>query len=155
MIGYLDKVIRPLVLILPKISGYVRISKIFKDGDKDKNNKFISFLINDEELLEKFNTIWTKIEDLIELNALSVYDDIYIKPKRKTYREKVYTTFCGLNVPEDDIEYESFAVFSTDSFLIYGNKYYLQVYLHNCPYKIVDKRMISFLGGNLFETDKD
>ena len=37
LIGYLDKVIRPLVFILPKMSGYV---KTFKntDGDKDKNN---------------------------------------------------------------------------------------------------------------------
>ena len=98
MIGYLHKVIRPLALILPKINGYARISKIFKDGDKDKNNKFISFLINDEELLEKHKTIWTKIEDLIELNALPIYDDIYIKPKIRTYRDKVYTTFSVLNV---------------------------------------------------------
>ena len=28
LIGYLDKVIRPLVLILPKISGYVKTLKI-------------------------------------------------------------------------------------------------------------------------------
>ena len=35
--GYLDKVIRSLVLILPKMSGYVKIFKV-KDGDKDKNN---------------------------------------------------------------------------------------------------------------------
>ena len=27
LIGYLDKVIRPLVLILPKMSGYVKILK--------------------------------------------------------------------------------------------------------------------------------
>ena len=29
--GYLDKVIKPLVLILPKINGYVKIFKV-KDG---------------------------------------------------------------------------------------------------------------------------
>ena len=45
MIGYLDKVIRPLNLILPKMSGYVTTLKV-KDGDKDKNNKLISFHIN-------------------------------------------------------------------------------------------------------------
>ena len=38
LIGYLNEVIRPLVLILPKISGYVKTFKV-KDGDKDKNNK--------------------------------------------------------------------------------------------------------------------
>ena len=43
----------------------------------------MSFRIDDENLLEKYKTIWTKNEDLknIELNALSVYDDRYIKPK--------------------------------------------------------------------------
>ena len=76
LIGYLDKVIRPLVLTLPKMSGYVQSFKD-KNGDKDKNNKLVSFRINDEKLLEKCKTIWTKIEDLkiIELNALPVSDD--------------------------------------------------------------------------------
>ena len=43
----------------------------------------MSFRIDDENLLEKYKTIWTKNEDLknIELNALPVYDDRYIKPK--------------------------------------------------------------------------
>ena len=53
MIGYLDKVIRPLVLIFSKRSGYVKTFKV-KDGDKDKNNKFMSFRIDDEKLLEKY-----------------------------------------------------------------------------------------------------
>ena len=52
MIRYLDKVVRPLVLILSQMSGYVKIFKV-----KDKNNKLISFLINDEKLLEKYETI--------------------------------------------------------------------------------------------------
>ena len=42
--GYLDKVIRPLVLILPKMSGCV---KTFKDGDKDENNKLMPFHTDD------------------------------------------------------------------------------------------------------------
>ena len=53
LIGYWDKVIRPLVLILSKMSGYVRIFKV-KDGDKDKNNKLIFFHIDGEKLLENY-----------------------------------------------------------------------------------------------------
>ena len=34
LIGYLDKVIRPLVLIMTKVSKYVETFKV-KDGDKD------------------------------------------------------------------------------------------------------------------------
>ena len=37
MIGYLDEVIRPLVLILPKMGGYVKTFKV-KDGDKVRKN---------------------------------------------------------------------------------------------------------------------
>ena len=65
MIGYLDKVIRTLVLILIKMSGYISRLKV-----KDKNNKLVSFRIDNKKLLEKYKTIWTKIEDSknIELN---------------------------------------------------------------------------------------
>ena len=58
-----------------------------------------------------------------------------------------------LNVPEDDIECESFRVISTDSLLVYKKKYYLQVHLDNSAYKVTDKRMIDYFDDNLFETD--
>ena len=80
-----------------------------------------------------------------------VYDDRHIKTKIKTYGDKVYTNFCGLNVPEDDMECESFTVISIDSLLVYKNKYYLQVFLDDCAYKIVNKQMIDYLEENLFE----
>ena len=44
------------------------------------------------------------------MNALPVYDDRYIKTKIITHGDKVYTNFCGLNVPENDVEYESFTL---------------------------------------------
>ena len=59
MIGIkFDKAIRPLVLIMFKMSGYVKTFAI-----EDKINKLISFCIEDEKLLEKYKAIWTKIED--------------------------------------------------------------------------------------------
>ena len=63
------------------MSGYVKTFNV-KERDKDKNNKLMSFLI-DEKLLEKYKAIWTKIEDLknIRLNPLPVYDDRYMKTK--------------------------------------------------------------------------
>ena len=75
----------------------------------------------------------------IIFNALPVYDDRYIKTKVRKYRNKVYTNFRGLNVPEDDIECESFTVIFIDSLLVYKNKYYLQVHLDSYVYKIVGK----------------
>ena len=77
-----------LILILPKISGYV---KTFKD----KKNKIKCFHIDDDKLLGKHRTIWTDIKDFknIELNLLLVYNDIYIKTKRRTFGHKFYTNF--------------------------------------------------------------
>ena len=147
----LDKAIRPLVLIMPKMSGYVKTFKV-KEGDNDERNKLMSFHIVGEKLLEKYTAIWTKIEDLknIKLNALPVYDDRYIKTKIRTYSDKVYNNFRGLNVPEDDIESESFTV-SSDSLLAYDKKYYLQVYLDKCVYKTISKQMTDYLDESLFE----
>ena len=64
------------------------------------------------------------------LSALPVYDDRYIKTRIRTYGDKVYTNFRGLNVREDHIECD-------------------------CAYKIVNKHMSDFLDGSLFATDKD
>ena len=46
--------------------------------------------IKDEKLLEKYETIWTKTEDLknIEWNALPVYNDRYIKLKYELMKIK-------------------------------------------------------------------
>ena len=45
------------------MSGYVKTLKV-EDGGKVKNNKLISFRIDDEKLLQKYEAIWTKIEEL-------------------------------------------------------------------------------------------
>ena len=52
------------------MSGCVKTFKV-----EDKINKLMSFRI--EKLLEKYKTIWTKIEDSknIEFDALPVYDN--------------------------------------------------------------------------------
>ena len=54
MIGIkFDKTIRPLVLTIPKVSGYVKTFKV-KKGDNDKNNKLMSFRIDDEKNIMLF-----------------------------------------------------------------------------------------------------
>ena len=101
---------------------------------------------------KKHKAIWTKIKDLknIKLNALPVYGDKY-KSKIRTYGDKVYTNFRGLNVPEDDMKCEFVTVISIDSLLAYNKKYYMQVYLDSCAYKIVNKQITDYLDENLFE----
>ena len=143
-----DKAIRPSVLIMPKMSGYVKRFKV-----EDKINKLMCFCIDDEKLLEKYKAIWTRNWDIrnFVLDAVPVYDDRYLKTKIRTYHDKVYTNFCGLNLPEDDIECEFFTVMSIGSLLVYGKKYYLLVFLDNCANKIVNKKMAEYLDENFFE----
>ena len=57
-------------------------------------------------------------------------------------------------MPEDAVEHEFLTITSIDSLLANENKYYLQEYLDNCAYKIVNTKMIDYLGDNLFESDK-
>ena len=57
-IGYKDaQKIRPLCIFFPKITGYRR------DFDE---TKYISFLIKDDELLQKYNEIWEKVKNSIK-----------------------------------------------------------------------------------------
>ena len=65
MIGYLEKVTRTLVLIIPKVSGYV---KKYKVKDKDKNNKLMSFHIDDEKLLGKYKLFELRLKIQKKLN---------------------------------------------------------------------------------------
>ena len=53
------------------------------------------------------------------MNALPVYDYRYIKFKIETYGDKVYTNFCGLNVPENDVECEVFTIISINLLLAF------------------------------------
>lgn len=50
LIGYIDKVITLLVLILPKMGGHVKTLKV-KDGEKDEENKLQPFRVDDENML--------------------------------------------------------------------------------------------------------
>ena len=54
-IGYQeDKIVKPLCIILPHLSGYI---KYFKNGGKN-----MSFFVRDDNVLDKYNEIWGVIK---------------------------------------------------------------------------------------------
>ena len=63
---------KPLFIFLPKMSAYR------KDFDI---TKYTSFLIKDDELLEKYNEIWEKVKNSLKKNFDSepVYNEKYLK----------------------------------------------------------------------------
>ena len=114
-----------------------------------KSNKLMFFRVGNKKLLEKYKATQTKIEDLKKKKT--VYSNRYIIIKIRIYGDKVYTNFRDFGVPEDGIECESFIVTSINSLLVYDNKYYLQVYIGNCAYNILNKQMTDYRNENLFE----
>ena len=86
-IGYNDgDIIGPLCIILPQMIGYVK---------QFDSNKTMSFKVNDNKLLKKYNKIWEKISNLlnIKFDSQPVYGDgdKYIKTKIKMYGDRVNT----------------------------------------------------------------
>ena len=79
---YNDHKVKPLHIMLPKTNAYV----IRYDGQ----TKWMYLLIEDDDLLEKFNTIWDKVSADIEKehNSEPVYNKEFLKTKIKSHWEK-------------------------------------------------------------------
>ena len=77
---------RPLGMFLPKMSAYRR------DFDE---NKYISLLTKDDELLEKYNEIWEMVQNSIkkEFDSEPAYNEKRLKAKIKSYNGKVNKHF--------------------------------------------------------------
>ena len=110
-IGYFhnDDAIKPLCVILPQMSGYI---KYFENGSKD-----MSFKIEDEDVYIKYNKIWNKIKDLlnVRLHSEPIYDDKYIKTKVKTFNEMINILFTEDKIPKQKIHYVCIAAICIDS----------------------------------------
>ena len=108
---------------LPQMSGYV---KYF-----DSNNKYMNFLVNDKELLEKYNKIWYKISNLLKkgFDIEPVYNNKYIKTKIKIFNDKIIINFHGNKMPEDNKCCTCLSVILLDSIVKTHNDYCPQIFL--------------------------
>ena len=74
-IGHLcnDDKVKPLNIMLPKASTYVKLY--------DRQTKWMYFLIKDDDLLKKYNTIWDKVNADIkkEFDSELVYNRTFLK----------------------------------------------------------------------------
>ena len=98
-IGYLhdDGVVRPLRVILPQMSGYI---KYFENGGKN-----MSFKIEEESVNSKYAEIWNKTESIlnVKFHSQPIYDDKYIKTKVKAFNNTINTLFSGDKIPKETI----------------------------------------------------
>ena len=118
-----------------------------RDFDK---TKFMSFLMKDEKLLEKYNEIWRKVSNIIkkQFDSKPVYNDKYIKTKIKSYNGKINTNFHNNNIPKEGSQCICLSVILIDSVYKKDKNYYPQVFLEECKYVVKEKKKSKFITDN-------
>ena len=109
-IGYKEgEIVKPLCIILPQMSGYI---KYFENGVKN-----MSFMIKNDDVLDKYNEIWNKIEKTlnIKFHSMPVYDEKYIKAKVREFNGAIKTNFLGDEMPKENLYYVCIDCITIDS----------------------------------------
>ena len=148
-IGYKKgEILKPLCIILPQMSGYI---KYFKYGSPT-----MSFLIKDDEVWEKYEQIWDVIKNKlgIKFHSEPVYEYRYLKAKVREFDGVIKTNFLGNDVPKENMHYTCIACITIDSVMKMDEKYFSQVYLEECKYKIKKIQMSRFINAEL-DSDSD
>ena len=148
-IGYQKgKIVRPLCIILPQMSGYI---KYFEYGSPN-----MSFFIKDDEVWEKYKQIWDVIKNKlgIKFHSEPIYEQKYLKAKVREFDGVIKTNFLGNDVPKENMHYTCIACITIDSVMRMEKKNYPQVYLEECKYKIKKIQMSRFVNTEL-DSDSD
>ena len=85
-VGYKEgEIVKPLCIIFPQMTEYI---KYFENGGKS-----MFFVINDDDVLDKYNEIWDKIKEKlnIKFHSTPVYDEQYIKTKVREFNGVIKT----------------------------------------------------------------
>ena len=130
------------------MNGYI---KYFEYGTPN-----MYFLIKDEEVIEKYEQIWYVVKNKLKIKFHSepVYEYKYLKTKVKEYDGMIKTNFLGNGIRKENIHYTSIACITIDSVMKTDEKYFLQVYLEECKYKIKEIQTPRFINTEL-KSDSD
>ena len=150
-IGYEDNdKVTPLCIMLPKMSGYRR---------NYNETKYMSFLVNENDLLERFNEIWDKFSNTIKkgFDSEPAYNKKYLKTKRKSCEGKINRNFHNDKISKKCPHFICLSVILIDSVFNMGKKYYPYVLLEECKYIVKEKKMTRHITDDLeiFSDDSD
>ena len=87
-VGYKEgEIVKPLCIFLRQMTGYI---KYFENGQKN-----ISFIIKHDYVLNKYNEIWDKIKETlnIKFHSMPDYDEKYVKAKVRKFNGAIKQTF--------------------------------------------------------------
>ena len=143
-IGYLynDDKVKSLQIMLPKTSAYVR--------NYDGQTKWMYVLIEDDDVLQKYDTIWDKVSADIkkEFDSEPVYNKNFLKTKITLHGDEV-TDFYDKKLPKLDLNHTCLAVISLNSALKKYENFYPQVFLKECQF--IEKKLIRHIIDSLSE----
>ena len=145
-----NDIIRPLCVRLSQMIGYVR---------KSDGNTTIFFKINDKQLSKKYNQIWKKIKNLlnIKFDSEPVYgdNDKYIKTKIKIYNDSMITNFQGKKMPKEKATCKRLSIIMLDSVIKAKKKYYPQTLLEECKYEQERIKIENLIDDDLEKSESD
>ena len=138
----------PLCIILPQMDGYI---KYFENGGKN-----ISFMI-DDKVWDKYDKIWNviKVKLGIKYHSEPVYEYKYLRVKVREFDDIIKTNFLGNDVPNKNMHYTFIACITMDFVMRMDKRYFPQVYLKECKYKIKRIQMPRFTNAELKSDSSD
>ena len=123
------------------------------------SNKKTSFKVTDSKLLKKYNKIWERVSNLmnIEFDSEPVYgdNDKYIKTKIKLYGDKTNTNFQDKKIPKENVSYKCLSLIMLGSVIRVNKKYYPQTILEECKYEITKIKMENLINDDLGTSSSD
>ena len=141
--------VKPLCIILPQMNSHI---KYFENGGKN-----MSFMIKDDKVWDKYDKIWDVIKNKLGINFHSepVYEYRYLKAKVREFDGVIKTNFLGNDMPKENMHYTCIACITIDSVMRMDKKYFPQVYLEECKYKIKKIQMPRFINAELKSDSSD
>ena len=76
----------------------------------------MSFVVKDDSVQNKYNEIWDKIKEKlnIKFHSMPVFDQTYIKAKVREFDGVIKTNFLGDKIPKENMHYTCIACITTN-----------------------------------------
>ena len=129
--GYKEgEIVKLLCIMLPQMSGYIK--------HFENNGKNMSFMVKDDDVLDKYNELWDKIKEKLNMkfHSMPVYNETFIKAKVREFDSVIKTNFLDGKVPKENMHYKCIGCITTDSVMRMEKKNYPQDYLEDCKCRI-------------------
>ena len=110
-----------------------------------------SFIVKDDDIIDKYNEIWDRIKEKlnIKFHSMPVYDQTYIKAKVREFDGVIKTNFLGDGVTKENMHYACIACITINSVMRMEKKNHLRVYLEECKYRAKKIQMSRFINTEL------